>query len=194
MAILRTFIAVDFPPEILQKFGKIIAYFKTQTPENTLKWVSTHNLHLTIKFLGDIPLNKLDQVKAVLSESLQDKPPFTIGIEGLGLHPDRRNPRVIWLGITSCDTLTNIYVALDRDLTVVGIEPDKRKYTPHITIARVKRRVETSAVKNIGETLSQFKVDSLGNFIVKEIILYQSELTPKGPIYTPLMTSTLNKV
>jgi 2'-5' RNA ligase len=192
--LMRTFIAIDFPPEIIQKIEKIIAYFKTQTQDDTLKWVTANNLHLTIKFLGEIPDEKLDQVKAILTDSLRNQSVFNIKIEGLGMYPNEHNPRVIWLGITAEEALIDLHQTLDSALEAVDIKREKREFSPHLTIARVRRRTKRSKIKEIGETLSQFKVDSLGNIKVKEVILYQSELTPKGPIYTPLMTESLNKV
>jgi RNA 2',3'-cyclic 3'-phosphodiesterase len=191
---LRTFIAVDFPPEIIQKIEKIIAYFKTQTPDEALKWISTNNLHLTLKFLGEIPEEKLDHFKNILANSLGDKPEFNIGVEGLGMYPDKRNPRVIWLGITAGDTLIDLHKTLDSALASAEIEREKRDFTPHLTIARVRRGTKRNTISEIGEILSLFKVDSLGNTTIKQVVLYQSELTPKGPIYTRLMTLSLNKV
>lgn len=191
---LRTFIAVDFPPEIIQKIGKIITYFKTQTPDEALKWISTNNLHLTLKFIGEIPEEKLSQVQAVLADSLQNQSAFNIKIEGLGMYPNEHNPRVIWLGIVADDALINLHQTLDSALEEVDIEREKRKFSPHLTIARVRRGTKRNTISEIGEILSLFKVDSLGNTTIKQVVLYQSELTPKGPIYTPLMTISLNKV
>jgi RNA 2',3'-cyclic 3'-phosphodiesterase len=191
---LRTFIALDFPPEIIQRIEEIIAYFRTQTPKDALKWVSTNNLHLTIKFLGEIPEEKLDQVKAILTDSLRNKSEFNIEIEGLGMYPNKHNPRVVWLGINADDTLINLHQILDSALQAVDIEREKRAFSPHLTIARVRRQTKRNTIKEIGEILSQFKVDSLGKINVKEIVLYQSELTSKGPIYTPLKVESLNKV
>ncbi len=191
---LRTFIAIDFPAEIIQKIEKIITYFESQTPSDALKWVSTNNVHLTIKFLGDIPEEKLDQVKSVLSDSLNDISEFNLEIKGLGMYPNKRNPRVIWLGVNADNALADLHHTLDRALAAADVEREKREYTPHLTIARVRRRTNHATIKDIGETLSQFKVDSLGKIKVSEVVLYQSELTSKGPIYTPLMTQSLNQV
>jgi len=191
---LRTFIAIDFTEAVISKIGKIIEYFKTQTPSDALKWISTENLHLTIKFLGEIREDRLNQVKTILSDVITGQPAFSIGIEGLGMYPNKHHPRVIWLGITNNDTLTDIHAILDRAFTAVGVNPDKREYTPHATIARVNRHINPETVKEIGESLSQFKVDSLGHIKVEEIILYKSELTPNGAIYSPLTSIALNEV
>ncbi len=191
---LRTFIAVDFPPETLTKITKIIGYFKTQTPMDALKWVSAENLHLTIKFIGDIPEDKLAQVKMVIKKSLVDKHPFKIGVGGLGMFPNKHNPRVIWLGVTYDQTLRDIHHVLNHSLKSTGIEPDNRDYSPHLTIARIRQRAREETRQEIGATLSKFKIDSLGEIKINEIILYQSELTRNGPIYTPLLSQPLNQV
>lgn len=191
---LRTFVAIDFPEVILRKIREIIEYFKTQTPTNALKWITPENLHLTVKFLGNIREDKLDQVKALLPDAVQEHSSFIFEIEGLGMYPDKHHPRVIWLGVTENTGLTEIHTALDRAFAVVGVDPDKRRFTPHITIARVNRRAESETVRAIGESLSQFKVDSLGQIKVEEIVLYKSELTSNGPIYIPLTSTALDAV
>jgi len=191
---LRTFIAVDFPPETLTKIINIIGYFKTLTPMDALKWVSAENLHLTIKFIGDIPKDKLVQIRTIIKEALIDKPQFKIGIGGLGMYPNKHNPRVIWLGVTYDQTLRDIHHVLNHSLKSAGIEPDNRDYSPHLTIARIRQRTRDETRQDIGATLSKFKVDSLGEIKINEIILYQSELTRKGPIYTPLLSQPLNQV
>ena len=79
-------------------------------------------------------------------------------------------------------------------LLVADVQPDKRSFSPHLTIARVRRNADVQSVKEIGETLSKFKVGSLGTCIINHIVLYKSELTPQGPIYSSLLSSPLNKV
>lgn len=191
---MRTFIAVDFPKETLNKIHEIINYFKSQTPNKALKWVSTDNLHLTLKFLGEISPDNLSQVKNIITTSLCNQTAFDIGIEGLGMYPNACKPRVIWLGITNSGPLVAIHNKLDTALKAVDIQPERRDYSPHLTIARVRRKADSDIVRAIGETMSQFKVDSLGTIRIDKVCLYQSKLTPEGPIYTPLLSVPLNKV
>jgi 2'-5' RNA ligase len=191
---LRTFIAVDFSPEIIRKIKEIIDYFKTQTPERALKWVAPENLHLTIKFLGEVPEEKIEQIKSLINETLDDVKVFEIGVEELGMYPNPQKPRVVWLGITGADPLKEIHKMLESQLQKADIQPDKRSFSPHLTIARIRRNADIQSVKEIGETLSKFKVGSLGSCNIDHIVVYKSELTPQGPIYTPLLSSPLNKV
>lgn len=191
---MRTFIAVDFSPKIINKITEIIKYFKTQTPQKAIKWVAPEHLHLTIKFLGDVPENKIDQIKGLIKATLNNENGSEIEVDGLGMYPNPHMPRVIWLGIEGTERLREIHNKLDTELQKADIPPDNRSFSPHLTIARIRRRADKETVKEIGETLSSFNVGSLGNCNINNIILYKSELTPEGPEYTALLSSPLNKV
>jgi RNA 2',3'-cyclic 3'-phosphodiesterase len=191
---VRTFIAVDFPPNILKKIAEITAFFKTLTPEKDLKWVDIDNLHLTIKFLGEIEESKTAQVKHTLSHALKNQNSFDIEINGLGMYPNKNNPRVIWLGITGASPLTKIYQGLNRELTAIDISPERRAFSPHLTIARISRHTDHKQAQQIGRILSEYKVESLGVTTIEQVHLYQSVLTPSGPIYTLLHSVALNQV
>jgi len=179
---------------MIEKIGRIIAYFKTQLPESHLKWVTTEQMHLTIKFIGEVPDQQLPEIKSVITNAIGIQPAFTMGIEGLGMYPHIEKPRIIWLGITGKEPLIGLHKILDQALTKVGIRQERRIFSPHLTLARVRRHADQRTVKEIGKTLSKFKVDSLGTVNVEQIRLYQSKLTPQGPIYTSLLTVPLNKV
>lgn len=191
---MRTFVAIDFSAEIREKIGEIINYFKTQTPDYALKWVEPQNLHMTIKFLGEVSEGHLQAIKDVLADNLKGKSAFEIEVTGMGMYPSTQKPRVIWLGIEGSEPLKDIHKSLDLALQKVSIPPDKRGLSPHLTIGRVRKNVETLIVQDIGKTLSQFKIDSLGKYTIDKIVLYKSTLTPKGPIYDPLLSIPLDKV
>jgi 2'-5' RNA ligase len=191
---VRTFIAVDFPASMLEKIEDITAFFKSKTPEKALKWVDKDNLHLTLKFLGEINKSQIEQVQTVMAQSLEGYQPVDIEISGLGMYPDKRVPRVIWLGISGGEHLLEFHKTLDQSLARLGIKPEGRPYSPHLTIARVRRGTDKNIAKEIGETLSQFKVEPLGAIHIDRVLLYQSELTPSGPVYTTLYTVHLNQV
>jgi 2'-5' RNA ligase len=191
---LRTFIAIDLPNEILEKIDQIIEYFKMQTPSYAVKWVAKNNLHLTLKFLGEIPKENLEIIKTSMFLALEDVFPFEISIEGLGMFPNARKPRVIWLGITNLEKLRLVHSKLEAFLEKAGVPREKHGFSPHLTIGRVRSNTTFTDVENIGSVLSQYKVSKVGNFIIKEIILYQSELRQEGPLYTPLHVFGLNTV
>lgn len=191
---MRTFIAIDFPQEILGKISEITTYFKTQTPPRAVKWVDAHKIHLTLKFIGELQESKLPETKSIIRDALQKFSTFTISVAGLGMFPNAGRPRVIWLGIQGEKSLVEIHNALDQNLTQIGIKSEKRDYHPHLTLGRVRRNAAPDTVEAIGNTLSEFKVSNLGSTLVDEIILYKSELTRKGPIYSPLYAHPLHQV
>lgn len=191
---MRTFIAVDFPPGMIKKIDKIIQYFKKHLPKKEIKWVSADKLHLTIKFMGELPEKKLPEVRSIIQDAVLTQPAFKIGIQGLGMYPNQNKPRVIWLGITGKEPLNALHRILDQVLEEAGIQPEHRKFSPHLTLARIRRGSNQETVREIGKTLCQFKVDSLGQILVEHISFYKSTLTPKGPIHTLLLKAPLNKV
>lgn len=194
MKTLRTFIAVDFPIEIKEKIESITTYFKTQLPPKAIKWVDPNNMHLTLKFMGETPADQLDPIKNALQKVASGFPVFTIEVVNLGMYPNPNMPRVIWLGISGEEKLISLLKQLEGALQEVGIQPEKRLFSPHLTIARVRRKSSKETAKDIGQTLSQFTVSTLGFIQVNEIVYYQSELTPQGPNYTILQSSPLNQV
>ena len=191
---LRTFIAVPFPAEIISKIAKITTYLQTQTPNKALKWVAPDNMHLTLKFLGDVREDRKQELNLCLQKALQKQTTFNITIEGMGMYPNARQPRVVWLGIKDQGNLKQIHNELAKALQGFDPAPEKRAFSPHLTIARVRQNGGHNTVRQIGEVLSQFKVDSLGSFEVQTVHLFKSDLTRRGPIYTSLFALPLNQV
>jgi 2'-5' RNA ligase len=191
---IRTFIAIDFPAEIITKIARITAYLRTQTPVNALNWVAPENMHLTLNFLGDVREDHILAIEQCLQEAVRGQSSFNITIEGLGMYPNAKQPRVVWLGIKDAGALKHIQQALTKALKVIDIEQENRPFLPHLTLARIRRNSSPDLTRQVGETLSQFKVDSLGSFPVQSVHLFKSELTPKGTIYTSLFSTPLNQV
>lgn len=194
METIRTFIAVDFPLEIKEKIAEITAYFQTKLPPAQIKWVEPDHMHLTLKFMGETPLDKLVQIKQSIHQVVSGFPSFKIEIKALGMYPNAKRPRVIWLGINDENNLILLHNQLDQALKGEGIKSDRRPLSPHLTIGRVRRNADQESVMQIGKILSQFKIGSLGCIKIDEIVYYQSVLTPQGPIYTILQSTSLNQV
>lgn len=191
---MRLFIAVNFPDDLLNKIEQIMSFFKKKTPPAALKWVQTEHMHLTLKFIGEVEENKVGLIKEILIKSVKRQLPFDIEVGELGMYPHKNNPRVIWLGITGGEPLIDMQKMLDQKLASLDIKREGRPFSPHLTIARVRRDADPSAVRLIGETLSQFTVEPLGAVTIDRVQLYQSDLKPSGPIYTTLFSVPLNQV
>jgi 2'-5' RNA ligase len=191
---MRIFIAIEIPQNIRVKIAEITDYLQSKTPPTAVKWVDSENLHLTIKFIGETVQEKIEEIAKVLNQSLLHQAPFSLEISGLGMYPNNTNPRVIWLGVTGGEPLIAMHNMLDQKLASLGIQREGRPFSPHLTIARLRRNTDTASIKRIGKTLSQFRVDSLGLFNIDHVQLFQSVLTPSGPIYTTLFSVPLNQV
>jgi 2'-5' RNA ligase len=194
METIRTFIAVDFPLEIKEKITEITAFFQTKLLPAQIKWVDPEHMHLTLKFMGETPLDKLVQIKQSIHQVVSGFPSFKIEIKALGMYPNIKRPRVIWLGINDENNLILLHNQLDQALKDEGIKPEKRPFYPHLTIGRVRRSADQESIRQIGKILSQYKISSLGKVEINELVYYQSVLTPQGPIYTILQSPPLNQV
>jgi RNA 2',3'-cyclic 3'-phosphodiesterase len=191
---MRIFIAVELPSKTREKIDTIITYLKNQLPNQSLKWVGAENLHLTVKFIGEFPEEKLSNVTNIIDEVLAHQPAFSISIEGLGMFPNSDNPRVIWLGIRGGDPLISIHQQLNQSLAQIGVKPDQRPLSPHLTIARVRQGVNRSTLSQIGISLSEFRVDPLDSILIDHMSLFQSILKPTDPHYKILYSQQLNQV
>lgn len=171
MFFMRCFIAVDIPDSLKEK----IAVIQKEIDLPELKLVEKENLHITIKFLGEIDDEKVEGVKDILNSI--DFPKFKIKLKGVGCFPNEKYIRVIWIGC-----LSNAFVALAKyignSLSTIGFQKETN-YIPHLTIARVKKRPSIT----LFSFLERHKTTEIGNFLVEKIFLKKSTLTPKGPIY-----------
>lgn len=189
MAILRTFIAIEMPESIRQKIQNLQAELKSFPAKVT--WVKPENIHLTLKFLGDTEDNTIDSIGDQLAISAASFSPFKINIGGVGAFPNFKQPRVFWVGSpTGADKLVEIAAEIDQRMNTLGFETDKRKYSAHFTIARVR---DSRGIGPMVKSLQSKHDFDAGEFIVNKISLIKSELTPQGPIYSVLKTVGLKQ-
>lgn len=173
---MRTFLAIEVP-EHIRKIIYEVAQVEAKK-ELPIKWVSFENLHITLKFLGEIDEDKRAEMKPVIAEIGQRHSPFDVELAGLGCFPNPRNPRVIWVGVKQGgDVLCTIAAELERELARFGFEEETR-FHPHLTIGRIREfcRVDSILAKSV--STSVFKADS--------IVLFKSTLKPAGPTYEEL--------
>jgi len=181
METLRTFIALDMPPEIKTALEKYVQPLKSL--RGRVSWVKRENLHLTLKFLGDTPANRVDEIAVALQEVATASTPFAADIADCGAFPNDKASRVLWVGINDeSGTLLKLAKAIDERLHRFGFAKEKRDFTPHLTIGRVKDLRIPEIIRGLKEKMftampAQFD----------EIIFMQSELNPAGSIYTPLL-------
>lgn len=183
---VRSFVAVSLGNELKGELAALQAKLKNP-PKPWIKWVDPENIHITLKFLGDTPLDKIETVKAVITGAAQGVKPFKLKAEGLGVFPNTIRAQVIWVGLTG-DThkLNELQQRLEKRLETIGFPSENRKFSAHLTLGRVRREATSYQQQEAGKLVEtiQYRFDS--EISVKSIQLMKSQLTPKGPIYTRL--------
>jgi 2'-5' RNA ligase len=183
---MRTFIALDIEENVRQNISNFME--KVSALQNKgVKFVESNNLHVTIKFIGDIPQENVDSVISTLGEIASE--PFEVDIKGIGGFPSNdRQPRVLWVGIEKNEALLRLFDAVDRRLFTAGISRDQKPFYPHLTIARAKTEIK----QELMDLIQIYRTKYFGSFQVKEFYLFKSELTGKGPIYSKIKAFPLN--
>jgi len=179
---IRSFIAIELNKETREKLAVI--QNKIKQTEADLKLVNTNDIHLTLHFLGNIELPKIDSLKKNLASIIGALSNFKIKPHGIGAFPNIKNPRVIWVGIADGKTkLMTVQERIGSELKKLGIEPEKREFHPHLTLARVKSEKNKHILV---KALKEFSPPQFDKISVCEIILFKSILSPSGPIYEVL--------
>lgn len=186
---IRSFIAIELEEDIRNKLCDITSEIKEM--DNKIRWVKKESLHLTLKFLGDITAKKQKKIENILSEIGLSTHSFIISLIGLGAFPNFSRPHVLWAGVMKgADHITNLVSEINKALHSEGFEREKRKYVPHITLARIKAIKDKDSFK---EKVLQNKETFFAEQAVPMISLMKSELTPQGAIYTTLKEIPLEK-
>lgn len=178
--LVRLFVALVFPDEIKSALGALIDDLRPHA--RGIKWVEAKNIHLTLKFIGEVPQGKVERISAALSEVLAGRKKFVGRIVGCGGFPDLRRPRVLWAGMENADPAVEMSRDINHKLIPIGIKSEKKKLSPHLTLGRIKKPSDLSALASYMESL---KFDA-GSVILDKVALVKSTLTPSGPIYEDL--------
>jgi 2'-5' RNA ligase len=186
--VIRAFIAVEIDPQIVRLISLTVADLKPRIPG--IRWVPPTNFHFTIKFLGNIEESKIEPIAQALEIALYPFPRFTISAKGLGVFPDSKRPRVLWIGLEGKE-LSKLASKVEKALEPLGFEPEKRDFKPHLTVGRWRQFDRPS--RELGEGLERWKGHEFGESTVAEVIFFQSELKREGAIYHPLKVVALAK-
>ena len=178
---MRTFIALDLSDEVKKELARLENALKETNAD--VKWVNPDNIHLTLKFLGEVAEKKIPEINKIIDDIAASKQSFETNLFKMGAFPDLNYPRVIWVGIDkNCSEVENIASKIDETLLRIGFKKEKRDFSAHLTIGRVRSGKNKAGLK---EKLTSLEVDPK-TCMIDHITLFQSTLTLKGPIYTPL--------
>lgn len=182
---MRCFVAISLPEEL--KANVAVVQKKLQAAGADVSWTRQEGMHLTLKFFGEIGDKRIPEIEKALTTAVDGIPPFMLSVSGMGMFPDVRRPRVVWIGLKEDGgTLMRLYNGMEDELKKAGFPPEGRRFTPHVTLGRIRSN------KNIGNLLK--KIDqgegvNPGGFEVSGIHLIKSELKPAGAVYTKLYSA-----
>jgi len=192
MNTLRTFIAIELPAEILRLMEQAQAQLKAAAPPRSVRWVRVEGIHLTLKFLGQVPTSQLDAIGRAMSAAARGVAPFTVTIGGVGCFPSPKRPRVVWIGVSEpTGGLNSLQRVVESAISPLGYPPEGRGFQPHLTLGRVARDASPDDIKRLGQVITATQVGTLGQVAVSEITLIKSDLKPTGAEYTVLQHARL---
>jgi 2'-5' RNA ligase len=194
MNLLRAFIAVEIPLEIREAVCKATAPLQKGIG-SVVRWVPLENMHLTLKFLGDVSPANVEMISEMLRAEADLFHCFDLRLGGLGSFPNLKRPRVIYIGMQAPATLESLQRGIEFASRRLGYETEERGFSPHLTIGRVKHaaRVTATEQQTIRRALEETRIDLLGTARVDSVHLYKSDLKPTGSVYTRLYSAPLKR-
>ena len=192
MGLLRAFIAVEIPSAIQQKVYRETADFRKGI-ESLVRWVPAENMHLTLKFLGDISPSSVEFLMQMLRLEAESIPCFNIQLIGLGSFPSLKRPRVVYIGIQAPAALDALQRGIESASHRLGYESEEHPFIAHLTLGRVRQQVTAVDQQKIRRAIEGTQVDLSGTARVDSVHLYKSELKPGGSVYTRLYSAPLKK-
>ncbi len=190
---VRSFIAIELPDELKEWLNQLQVRLKSGKPPG-IKWVNPYGVHLTLKFLGDVAVDKIGGITTAMEEAVQGVSSFHLEVGELGAFPNLRRAQVVWVGLTGeADKLTQLQRRLDSALAPLGFATESRPFTPHLTIARLRGGVSLDERQKFGQLIAGTRFDTGYTIEVYAINLMRSQLTREGAIYSRISSSRLKK-
>lgn len=191
MSVFRAFIAVDLSAEVLDRLAQVMDGLRREIGEGAIRWVPIENMHLTLKFLGDVSVSNLDRLKEIMRTSAATCSPFALSVGGLGAFPSPLRARVVWVGVEGPPDLMSLQRMIDTETDRLGYASENRDFKPHLTLGRVGRNVTSKELQKIGQVLKEKKVGFLGVAQVRDVHLFRSDLQSNGAVYSRMYSVPL---
>ena len=188
---VRTFIAILIPDKTRRALAECIQQLSGLAPQG-VRWVDPEGIHLTLRFLGDIPVERVEHVLAAQGVAAGSGEPFSLQLSGLGMFPNSERPRV-WAGVSGdMGALRLLQEEVEAQLERVGFPRDRRPFAPHLTLGRIRDRASSAERKRIAAATGSVALGHAEPWVVEESHLIRSTLTPQGAIYTSLGAARLS--
>ena len=190
---IRSFIAIELPEEVREGLARLRSELE-RDEHRFVKWVDPGGIHLTLKFLGNIPFKQVTEITKAIEEAAQGISPFHLEISGIGAFPNLKQVRVLWVGISGeVDKLSMLQQNMDSALAALGFAKEERSFVPHLTLARIRQGASPSERRSFGDLVGSTIFEDKYHIKVDAISLMKSQLTPAGAIYTRLSVVGLGR-
>jgi len=188
----RLFIAIPLPDAVIAVLDEAQRALKKVVPPRTVTWVAPSNIHLTLKFLGEVPVDQHDMIAQALSRAAEEHGGLTLGTAGLGCFPNSHSPRVVWVGLGGDkDALHQLRDSVERAIAPLGYPTENRPFSPHLTLGRIRRDAARADAQRLGGIVREAVAPRAVDWPVTELILFRSELKPGCTDYTKLHRAPL---
>jgi 2'-5' RNA ligase len=181
---IRSFIAIELPRELKLELDRLEDQLASGS-RAPVKWVDPANMHITLKFLGDISHGMTGRITSAIEEAARETQPFHLEAGGLGVFPNPRRVQVVWVGLGGeTDSLNRLQKRIESGLNPLGFKAESRPFTPHLTLARVRERAMPDERQALGQLIESTGFTAECKFQVDYVHLMRSQLTREGPIYS----------
>jgi 2'-5' RNA ligase len=188
---IRSFVAIELPEEAKAGLARLRRELD-RDEHSFVKWVDSRGIHLTLKFLGNIPSGRVAEITEAMGRAVRGISPFHLEISGLGAFPSLRQARVFWVGVGGeLDKLSRLQQSIDSALAALGFAKEERPFMPHLTLARVREGASPPERRSFGELVGSTAFEDKYPVEVEAVRLMRSQLTPAGAIYTCLSVAGL---
>ena len=182
MSPIRTFIAIELPPSVISLLGKVQEDLKSKGLR--AKWVKPENIHLTLKFIGNINPDVIENIYRAMMDAVEDLTGINLVARGVGVFPGIKRPRVIWVGLGGqIQLLFALQRTLEENLEAFGFRKEKRPFKGHLTLGRFKKASDPDLIHQL---MREYATLTSEEFTVRRITLFKSDLKPAGAVYSPL--------
>jgi len=189
MTVVRTFIACEMPADLQDSIQRAIQPLRRALGTGLIRWVPSRNVHLTLKFLGDVATPSLDMIQRTLAAEASRFEAFDGAVEGFGAFPNLHRPSVLWVGFKAPPPLGMLQRELDAATERLGYKADARGFSPHLTVGRVRATGRAPDMQKIRDEVGKLQIGLLGSVHIDAVHLFKSDLQATGAVYTRLYTA-----
>jgi len=190
---IRSFIAIELPDDLKLALAQLQERLKAGK-QLGVKWVDPYGIHLTLKFLGNIDIDRVSAITKAIETAVQGISPFHLEVKDLGAFPNLRRVQVVWVGVSGeVEKLGQLQQRIESKLTPLGFTAEARPFTPHLTLARLRNQASLDERQRLGHLIASTKFEGAYSIEVEAINLIKSQLTGEGAIYSRISSLKLDK-